>query len=504
MKKDFSHYFASVALVIAMIALAMPAAAQGRRPGGHGSGNAPQACGRSSATVQSPRSSSSSSRPSATMQSPRSSSVSSSRPSSSPQSYNRSSSSSRPSASPQSYNRSNNQVNRSVSNNNRPSSGNRSWGDINNGNNRPSGGSGMTARPATSNRPNSDFKATYNTTKPVSQNMERGKIVKPADNKHGGNHGGNGGGNYRPGDNNGGGNHGGNYRPGDNNGSGNNRGGNHGGNYRPGDNRGGNHGGNYRPGDNRGGNNGGNYRPGDNRGGNHGGNYRPGDNRGNHRPGGNYGHGGPQHRPHHGGINHGGPRPDYNRYRWTSSFRPRVRHDRWYDYYRYNRWSWRAPIAPPVRMWRPRVVWYYRPVIPVGFRYYASAPIITGVLGLEFGTYLDASLNFLYYNGYNIDGYQDNVVYLRDVQMMGYSWPDVMLQYDNGGGMCYAQFTTSSSYQDNYRFDNLYHSLCNTYGSPIRGNNGEFSWYGGNGTGYINLYFNYDAGRYYTVLTFGA
>ena len=442
MKKDFSHYFASVALVIAMIALAMPAAAQGRRPGGHGSGNAPQAGGRSSATVQSPRSSSSSSRPSATMQSPRSSSVSSSRPSSSPQSYNRSSSPSRPSASPQSYNRSNNQVNRSVSNNNRPSSGNRSWGGINNGNNRPSGGSGMTARPATSNRPNSDFKATYNTTKPVSQNMERGKIVKPADNKHGGNHGGNGGGNYRPGDNNGG--------------------------------------------------------------GNHGGNYRPGDNRGNHRPGGNYGHGGPQHRPHHGGINHGGPRPDYNRYRWTSSFRPRVRHDRWYDYYRYNRWSWRAPIAPPVRMWRPRVVWYYRPVIPVGFRYYASAPIITGVLGLEFGTYLDASLNFLYYNGYNIDGYQDNVVYLRDVQMMGYSWPDVMLQYDNGGGMCYAQFTTSSSYQDNYRFDNLYHSLCNTYGSPIRGNNGEFSWYGGNGTGYINLYFNYDAGRYYTVLTFGA
>lgn len=155
-------------------------------------------------------------------------------------------------------------------------------------------------------------------------------------------------------------------------------------------------------------------------------------------------------------------------------------------------------------MWRPRVVWYYRPVIPVGFRYYASAPIITGVLGVEFGTYLDASLNYLYYNGYNIDGYQDNVVYLRDVQMMGYSWPDVMLQYDNAGGMCYAQFTTSSGYRDDYRFNNLYNSLCSTYGSPIIGTNGEYSWYGGNGTGYINLYFNYDAGRYYTVITFGA
>lgn len=149
------------------------------------------------------------------------------------------------------------------------------------------------------------------------------------------------------------------------------------------------------------------------------------------------------------------------------------------------------------------MIWYYRPVIPQGYRYYASAPIITGVLGIEFGTYLDATLNYLYYNGYDIDGYQDNVVYLRDVNMMGYSWPDAMLQYDDYGGMCYAEFAYSSTYQDNYRFSNLYSSLCNSFGPPINTGNGYYSWYGGNGTGYVNLNFLYDSGRYFTVLTFG-
>ncbi len=294
--------------------------------------------------------------------------------------------------------------------------------------------------------------------------------------------------------------------------NGNNRGGNPGGN-KPGDN------GNHKPGGNPGGNgnhNGGNgnhgggngnwnNQPGGGNHGNHGGgngnwNNRPG---GNQRPGGNMGHRPPAGRP-HGGINHGGPRPNYDHYRWHSSFRPRGPRDRWYDYYRYNRWSWRAPIAPPIRRWRPRYVWYYRPVIPVGFRIYASAPVITGILGLEFGTYLDASLNYLYYNGYNIDGYQDNVVYLRDVNLMGYSWPDVMLQYSDAGGLCYAEFATSSSYRDDYRFNSLYNSLCATYGSPINSGNGYYSWYGGNQTGFINLNFAYDNGRYYTVMTFGA
>ena len=304
--------------------------------------------------------------------------------------------------------------------------------------------------------------------------------------------------NYRPGGNNGGGNvnpGNGNHRPGGNNGGGNVNPGN--GNHRPGGGHGGNNGNNYRPGngDNHrpGGGHSGNYRPDNNRPGGHGNEHRPGGGPGHNRPGG----------PHHGGINHGGPRPDYNRYRWHSDVRPRGPRDRWYDYYRHNRWSWRAPIAPPYRQWRPRIVWYYRPIIPTGYRYYVSAPIISGVLGLEFGTYLDASLNYLYYNGYDIDGYQDNVVYLRDVNMMGYSWPDVMLQYDSNGGMYYAEFVTSTSYQDDYRFRSLYNSLCTTFGTPINSGNGHFSWYGRNGSGFVNLNTMYDGGRFFTVLTFG-
>ena len=485
MKKSISHLIAGASLAMAVMALAMPASAQGRRPGGSG-GNRPS----SSVQAPSPRPSSSS-QVNRSSSSSRPSSVSSPRPSSSSQ-VNRNVSSPRPSS----------QVNRNVSSprpsvsSDRPS--------------RPSVGSDRPSRPSvSSDRPSSFTSGQANrpgsiNSRPVGNGNSRSNV-----NHGGGTAGGNRGGN-RPSVNNGDARvnpHGntplpGNLnnnryggKPGDNHG--NKPGDNHG--NKPGDNHGNKPGGNH--GDKPGGNHGDNWnnRPGNNHGGNHGGNWnnRPGNNHG-----GNVGHRAPEPRPHH-GVNHGGPRPDYNNYRWHQSFRPRGPRDRWYDYYRYNRWSWRAPIAPPHRPWRPRLVWYYRPVLPVGYRYYVSAPIITGVLGLEFGTYLDASLNYLYYNGYNIDGYQDNVVYLRDVRMMGYGWPDVMLQYDDRGGMCYAEFITSSTYRDNYRFNNLYNSLCATYGTPINGGNGYYSWYGGNGTGFINLNFNYDSGRYYTVLTFG-
>ena len=409
-------------------------------------------------------------------------------------------------------------------------------------NSRPSSPSSSTqSRPSGSgynSRPNSSAPSgvTRSYDRPNSNNNRPSYTGSPNGGNHGG--GGNGGnrGGYKPGDNPGGptgGNPGGNgqNRPRNNNitaPSGarqaidNNRVNN---NTRPGDNYnnnrpkpGGNHGG--QPGGNKPGGQPGGNKPGGQPGGNHGGQpgggnhgYRPGGQPGggNHgyRPGGQPGgHGGsaqrpPAHRP-HAGINHGGPRPNYDHYRWHDSFRPRGPRDRWYDYYRYNRWSWHAPIAPPHRPWRPRIVWYYRPIIPTGYRIYASAPLITGILGLEFGTLLDASLNYLYYNGYTIDGYQNNVVYLRDVNMMGYSWPDVMLQYDDRGGLCYAEFATSTTYSDNYRFNSLYNSLCSTYGAPINSGNGYFSWYGGNQTGFINLNFAYEDGRYYTVMTLGA
>ena len=459
MEKKNLHSIAVIALTAAAFALAIPGNAQGRRPGGGGPGGSRPSSSQSS----SPRSSSSS-----MSSSPRSSSPSMS---SSPRSSSHSISSSSPrTSSPsmdRSFNRPSSNNSRTISPsgdrpssnfNNRPSGNGNFHGGGNPGGNRPStGGNANFGRDnARAGVGSPTMSGNVRNTTPSSQ-FNRGDIRPGGNNRPGGND--------RPG---------GNGRPGDN-----------GGNHKPGGNNGGS---NYRPGDNGG------NRPG-------GGNYRPGGNNGN-RPGDNMGHRPPAGRPHH-GINHGGPRPNYDHYRWHSSFRPRGPRDRWYDYYRYNRWSWYHPIAPPLRPWRPRVIWYYRPVIPTGYRIYASAPIITGVLGLEFGTLLDASLNYLYYNGYSIDGYQDNVVYLRDVNMMGYSWPDVMLQYDNGGGLCYAEFVTSSTYQDDYRFNNLYSNLCSTYGTPINSGNGYYSWYGGNQTGYINLNFAYDNGRYYTVMTLG-
>ena len=60
-----------------------------------------------------------------------------------------------------------------------------------------------------------------------------------------------------------------------------------------------------------------------------------------------------------------------------------------------------------------------------------------------------------------------------------------------------------SPYQDNYRFSSIYNTLSSTYGPPINSGNGYYSWYGGNGVGYVNLNFVYDNNRYFTVLTFG-
>ena len=508
MKRSFFYAFSSLALSAAIIALAAPASAQGRRPGGQpggGSDRPRQSMQQSAPTNRSDRSSAPQARPQVNQSNNNRSSVSQPRPQVT-QNNNR------PSYSP------------STGGDNRPRGGGNHGGG-NNGGGRNYGNDNkgyQNQRPnATPGRPENN--SNYNnrpTYQPGDQNGKgtNGITVRPGNggnNRPGGNNG-NGGynrpsGNDRPGGNNPGGNNpnpggnngnGGNVNPGNGNNGGGHGGNNGGGNYRPGNDRpgsghggGNNGGGNYRPGNDRpgGGHGGGNYRPG---------NDRPGGGHGNH-PGGGPGYNRPGGGPHHGGINHGGPRPDYNRYRWHSSIRPRGPYDRWYDYYRYNRWSWRTPIAPPYRIWRPTIVWYYRPIIPTGYRFYASAPIISGVLGIEFGTYLDASLNYLYYNGYDIDGYQDNVVYLRDVNMMGYSWPDVLLQYDNNGGMCYAEFVTSASYQDDYRFRSLYNSLCSTFGTPINSGNGYFSWYGRNGNGYVNLNTVYENGRYFTVLTFG-
>ena len=263
-------------------------------------------------------------------------------------------------------------------------------------------------------------------------------------------------------------------------------GGNHGdnnnnGNYRPGNNGGGNHSGNHgvnnggnRPGGNHNDHNG-VYRPGGNHN-DHNGGYRPGGNHGGYKPGpGNYHPGVNRPHDHHGMIVH----------------RPH---------------SWVTPVAPPIRHFRPHHHHIIRPVIPVGWHPWHKAPVIRGILGLTFGTAYYASLDYLFDRGYEIDGYYDGIVYLRNIVEMRVTWPDVMLNYGTNNAFNSAEFHYSTSFDDLGRFNYVHRELCRIYGSPMSYNESRSGiqavWYGGNSIGYVTLEYSYMAGIYYTTLSY--
>ena len=199
----------------------------------------------------------------------------------------------------------------------------------------------------------------------------------------------------------------------------------------------------------------------------------------------------------------GGPKIDYSTFRYTSSWRPRFDGDRFFNHFRYNSWSWRAPIRPSVRLWRPTTMWIYRPIVTVNVSHYSSYPTIAGVLGLRWGTHYVDALNYLYYNFYDIDGYMDNIVYLNDVEMLGFEWQDVMMEFDGNDRLDYVEFSFWDNYYDTSRFYSLYNHLCSIYGSPVSFTNSMYSWYGGDGVGFVNLGIKFSSDVNYTVLAFG-
>ena len=199
----------------------------------------------------------------------------------------------------------------------------------------------------------------------------------------------------------------------------------------------------------------------------------------------------------------GGPKIDYSTYRYNSSLRPRHDRDRFFNSFRYNSWSWTNPIRPSVRQWRPSTMWVYRPIVTVNVNRYSSYPTIAGVLGLSWGTSFMNAMNYLYYNGYYIDGYMDNIVYLTDVELLDYDWDDVMLQFDGNDNLDYVEFASWTSIYDTSRFFSLYNYLCSIYGSPVSFSNSMYSWYGGDGIGFVNLGYQSSTDVFYTVLAFG-
>lgn len=279
-----------------------------------------------------------------------------------------------------------------------------------------------------------------------------------------------------------------NSRPGNN---GNSRPGNGSNNSRPGNN--GNHNGNSKPGNN------GNYNPGKpGNNGNHNGNHKPGkpgnngNHNGNHKPGkpGNNG----IHNGHNGGVSH------WPGYRPPSGPAPVVRPGT-------HRPNWSTPVPPPHRSYRPVCRPIPRPVPPHGYHPCHTAPVIHTILGITFGTLYNVSLDYLYNKGYEIDGYADNTVYLRNVPEMGYTWPDATIYYDSYGRLASSQFIYSTSFSALGRYDRLYHTLSMTYGSPVsaswNGAHRETIWYGGDARGYVSLEYDYSGGRYYTILSYG-
>ena len=245
-------------------------------------------------------------------------------------------------------------------------------------------------------------------------------------------------------------------------------------------------------------------RPNGNNNGNNGNHY--GNDRGD-RPNGNYGNHYSGHRDY--GRDYDGRRPGYHNPHHSN---PRGYDNqfnrRYHDYYRHNSWSWSHPCRPPYRPWRPTPWVVHRPVVPAGWVWYSSAPRIYRVLGIQFGTVFSVSINHLFTYGYNIDGYYDNVIYLRDVPMLNNSWPNVMLNYAPGGGLASAMFSNSFAFRDLAMYNRLYNTLCGTYGSPVDARTtpyeGTVSWWGGEGQGYVTLtYYTDQNGRFYTNLTIG-
>ena len=171
----------------------------------------------------------------------------------------------------------------------------------------------------------------------------------------------------------------------------------------------------------------------------------------------------------------------------------------------------RPPMMhPPMRPHRPRPSRWSRPVPPPPWRPRPHAPSFAAILGITFGTALNLSLDYLINHGYTVDGYGNNVVYLRDINQFNYYWPDATLYYGNGG-LARSEFLYSTSYPDMMRYNSLYNSFTGTYGSPVNYSNSGASlsatWFAPN-RGYITLQYNpqYSLGgqvRYFTSLTFG-
>ncbi len=211
---------------------------------------------------------------------------------------------------------------------------------------------------------------------------------------------------------------------------------------------------------------------------------------------GNSGH----HRPGHG---------NNNQYRPETGHRPGGPGHRPSHGHNHNHSHYYRP-TPPSRPYLPPSRPYYRPAPPRSWRPAPGWRPFRTVLGVTFGSGINVSLNLLLNSGYTIQSYGPDAIYLSNVPMMNYYWPDATMYYNNGA-LAGSEFVYYTPYANSSRYDLVFNALCGSYGAPVSVvNNGGVvtaSWWGA-GNQYISLsYGGQYAGNgtlgYYTTLTFG-
>ena len=148
-------------------------------------------------------------------------------------------------------------------------------------------------------------------------------------------------------------------------------------------------------------------------------------------------------------------------------------------------------------------IWYYRPPANPDLSTGSKSPTVKGVLGLRWGIAMDDALRNLSASGYDIKGVAKDVVYMSKVGFLKYTWSDAALKFDDNKDLNYAQFSMASELYDTSGYDNLYGILCSTFGQPVSSGGKTFSWYTGDGQGFINLRMTTRNGHNYTEIAFG-
>ena len=155
---------------------------------------------------------------------------------------------------------------------------------------------------------------------------------------------------------------------------------------------------------------------------------------------------------------------------------------------------------------RPHTPWYCHHARPIRPHYYRPLNFaFVDFLGVAIGSSIAYSLDRLRYSNYSIVAYDDGAIYLRDINELGYYWPDATFYYDNGY-LVASEYIYSTGYDTISRYNGVFNTICRRYGAPVRGNGYSATWYGN--SGYITLSYRSDIAfggyrRFYTTVTYG-